>query len=188
MLSDEDKTPPLVMLAADVERPPLVTIAPGAERPRPPLLAPHKTPPPGRPPGALAISELVEKVTKDVSAQARTEIALAVTKLERENATLRAEVTAQMRVAMGLAIIALGMNAIGAIAVVAFTHHSVGAMVALVLAGLGMFAIGGLAGRHRDRARRALRGDGDIERAEAAATTSLAAGAHAAWSGSESRA
>jgi len=187
MLSDEDKTPPLV-LAAEVERPPLVTIAPGAERPPRPMPAPHKTPPPGRPAGALAVSELVEKVTRDVSAQARAEIALAVTELGRENAALRAEVTAQMRVAMGLAIIALGMNAIGAIAVVAFTHHSIGAMVALVLAGLGMFAIGGLAGRHRDRARRALREDGDIERAEAAATSSLAAGAHAVWSGSESRA
>jgi hypothetical protein len=130
MLTQEDKTPSIVTFAPGVARPPRLT----------PL--PARTPPPGRPQGALAISEMVERITKEVTQLSRAE-------LTRANAELRAEVAVQTRLAIGLGTAALAMNTLVVIAVVAFAHRSPVWLVAVGMGGVALFAAGIWAGRRR---------------------------------------
>ena len=171
MIADEDKTPPIVTFASDVLK---------ATHNTP---MPHRTPPPGRPPGALTISEMIDKITKEVSQRARDEIA-------RANAELRAEMTAASRTAVGIAILALAMNALVVVAVVAFARRTPGVLVGFTLGSLAVFATGLIAGARRAGSRSDGRGLADsaatTEAARDGRTHALARSAHAIWSGSES--
>jgi hypothetical protein len=150
MLSDDEKTPPLVTPGVD-----------GARTPRPLYVVPRR-PPAGRPPGALSFSEMVERITDEVQARATTD-------LERKHAALRAEVTAvraelnavraeltsDFRTALGLGIAAVMMNALVIVASLAASGMLPARRVGLVLVALTAVFVGAarLAARRRSLAR-----------------------------------
>ena len=119
MLSDDEKTPALIALDPDL----LKSTAPTA--------APRKTPPAGRPAGALSISELVEKITEEVRRAT-------VAELDRKQGELRAELGAEIRSAASLGIAALVMNAVAILAVLGFAHALPGRGVGAALVGLAV--------------------------------------------------
>jgi hypothetical protein len=117
MLSDEEKTPPLLAVDLDLLKSTAAT----------PIA--RKTPPAGRPPGALSISELVEKITEEVRRGTADE-------LDRKQRELRAELGAEIRSAASLGIAALVMNAVAILAVLGFAHALPGRGVGAALVGL----------------------------------------------------
>ncbi|HEY2731284.1 MAG TPA: hypothetical protein VGK52_15180 [Polyangia bacterium] len=117
MLSDDEQTPPLIAVDLDL----LKSTAPTPVA--------RKTPPAGRPPGALSISELVEKITEEVRRGTADE-------LDRKQRELRAELGADIRSATSLGIAALVMNAVSILAILGFAHALPGRGVGAALVGL----------------------------------------------------
>ncbi len=117
MLSDNEKTPPLIAVDLDLLK---------GTAPTP---IPRKTPPTGRPPGALSTSELVEKITEEVRRGIADE-------LDRKQRELRAELGAEIRSAASLGIAALAMNAVTILAVLGFAPALPGRGVGAALVGL----------------------------------------------------
>jgi hypothetical protein len=126
MLSDDEETLPVIALGTNGHAPP-VTKAPPVVTPRAvvaplsvvaplPTVIPRPTltlkrPPFSRPAGALTISEMIERITKDVRRTSSNEI-------EGRHAELRAEIAAEVKAATGLGLAALVMNALAIVAVV----------------------------------------------------------------------
>jgi hypothetical protein len=117
MISDDEKTPPLVPRRRENGRtpPPSLTPLPAVTplpvaTPRPTLAL--KKPPLGRPSGALTIAEMVDQITRDVRRFATVEV-------ERRQAELRAELAGALQTAtrLGLAAIVLTLVALCAVAV-----------------------------------------------------------------------
>lgn len=119
MLSDDEKTPPLIAVDVDLFK----STAP--------TCLVRKTPPAGRPPGALSVSELVEKITEEVRRGTADE-------LDRKQRELRAELGAEIRSAASLGIAALVMNAVAILAVLGFAHALPGRGVGAALVGLAV--------------------------------------------------
>jgi Flp pilus assembly protein TadB len=128
MLSEDEKTPPLIPVDPDL----LKSTA------RTPVS--RKNPPVGRPPGALSIAEMVEKITEEVRRGATDEI-------DRKQRELRVELGAEIRGATSLGIAALVMNAVAILAVLGFAHAPPGrgvgaALIALTVVFVGAVAVG----------------------------------------------
>jgi hypothetical protein len=138
MIPDTEKTPPIVTFDPGVSRSPRFT----------PL--PRKTPPPGRPSGAFSITEMTEAITLEVGRRVAVEI-------DRRERALRAELTAEIKTAMGLAIAALAMNALVGVMVLAVARMLPGRVIAVALAGLTVFALGVLMSVLRQRRQAAPR-------------------------------
>ena len=136
MLPDDEKTPSLIVNPDMIDA--------GLKSPAP-TLAPRKTPPAGRPPGALSVSEMVEKITEEVRRGTADEI-------ERKQRELRDELGAEIRSAASLGIGALVMNAVVILAVLGFAHALPGrgvgvALVALTAVFVGAVTVGARRGR-----------------------------------------
>jgi hypothetical protein len=120
MISDEEKTPAVVTLDA---------IATQAT-----ALGIRRRPPPGRPAGALSISEIVEKVTREARERSDAE-------LERVQQRLNAELRDEVRTATALGIAAIALNAVVVFVVLAVTHILSGRLLAVVLTALIIFFV-----------------------------------------------
>jgi VIT1/CCC1 family predicted Fe2+/Mn2+ transporter len=120
MMSDEEKTPAVVTLDAIASQAAALGI--------------RRRPPPGRPPGALSISEIVERVTREARERADAE-------LERVQQRLCAELREEVRTATGLGIAAIALNAVVVFVVLAVTHVLSGRVLAVVLAALVIFFV-----------------------------------------------
>jgi hypothetical protein len=123
MIPETEKTPPIVTFDPGVGRSPRFT----------PL--PRKTPPPGRPSGAVSITEMTEAITLEVSRRVAVEI-------DRGERALRAELTAEIKTAIALAIVALAMNALLGVMILAVARMLPGRVVGGALAALTVFALG----------------------------------------------
>ena len=150
MLSDDDKTPPVMTLGTD-----------GAKTPRPMYVVPRR-PPAGRPPGALSFAEMVERITDEVQRRAtadlerkHAEMRAEVTALRAGLAALRTELTSDFRTALGLGIAAVMMNALVIVASLAASGMLPARGVGLVLVALTAVFVGAarLATRRRSLAR-----------------------------------
>jgi hypothetical protein len=143
MLSEDEKTPSLIIVHASTigaDRVDAGVVKTAALTP-----APRKTPPAGRPPGALSISEMVEKITEEVTRGAADE-------LDRKHRELRAELGAEIRSAASLSIAALVMNAVVILAVLGVAHALPGrgvgvALIALTAVFVGAITVGSRRGR-----------------------------------------
>jgi hypothetical protein len=159
----------------DVEKTPVVIAMTGAPEPvitprRTPV--PLKAPPPGRPPGSLSISELVDRVAREVNENARVE-------LVRANRELRRALAAQIRLATTLGLAALGLNALAFVA--ALARPGRGWIAGLGLAAVTVFFVGFASTGVRLARRRTAALLAHPLRAEARGDVS---GVRAAWSGS----
>jgi hypothetical protein len=153
MLSDDDKTPPVMTLGTD-----------GAKTPRPLYVVPRR-PPAGRPPGALSFAEMVERITDEVQRRATadlerkhaevTAVRAEVAALRSELTALRTELTSDFRTALGLGIAAVMMNALVIVASLAASGMLPARGVGLVLVALTAVFVGAarLASRRRSLAR-----------------------------------
>ncbi|HVU49670.1 MAG TPA: hypothetical protein VHL80_03225 [Polyangia bacterium] len=88
-----------------------------------------KRPPLGRPPGALTVAEMTERISRDVGRAATSEI-------ERRHGELRLELAADVRGATGLAIAAIAMNALAIVACLALSRVLPARLLAVGLAAL----------------------------------------------------
>jgi hypothetical protein len=120
MIPDEEKTPAVVTLDSIASHAAAVGI--------------RRRPPPGRPLGALSISEIVDKVTREARARADVE-------LQRVEQRLCAELRDEVRTATGLGIAAIALNALAVFAIVAVTHVLSGRVLGIVLATLIVFFV-----------------------------------------------
>ena len=121
MISEDEKTPAVVH----------VDVGPSLT---PPPTLPRKRPPPGRLPGALSISEIVDRVTREVRERADADF-------ERAQRALAAELTSEVRTATSLGIAAIALNVIVVFAVLAFARVLSGRLLGVVLAGLAIFFV-----------------------------------------------
>jgi hypothetical protein len=96
-----DKTPSLTLGTTDAAKTP---------RPRPFALVPRR-PPPGRPSSSVSLSELVERITRDVRSATEGE-------LERRHDELRGELIGGVRIATGFSVAAIVMNVVALLAIV----------------------------------------------------------------------
>jgi hypothetical protein len=110
----------------------------------------HRTRPAGRPVGTLSVSEMVSKITLEVSELAKVE-------REQALAELRASLKAEVRSATGLAIAAMAMNAFVVAAVLVLTHLVPSWVAGVTVVGLLLFFAGfaGAVGRERSARKRA---------------------------------
>lgn len=120
MISDEEKTPAVVTLDSIASQAAALGI--------------RRRPPPGRPLGALSISEIVDKVTREARERADAE-------LQRMEQRLCAELRDEVRTATGLGIAAIALNALAVFAIVAVTHVLSGRVLGVVLATLVVFFV-----------------------------------------------
>ena len=126
MIPEDEKTPAILPHEAEIQ----ATMRAST----PPL--PRRGPPPGRPAGALSISELVERITERVTAQVtRDAHARAEADLERARRELHAEVAAEVRTATWLGVAAVALNIV-AFAVLAVAHAFPGRVLGVALGGL----------------------------------------------------
>jgi hypothetical protein len=116
MLTEEEKTP---TLEPAHELASVATPVPGIRR----------SPPPGRPPGTLSLTELRERIAADVSRMTMAEH-------ERQRAELRAELMNEARAATSFGIAALVVNAVTIFAMVGLVRGKLG-----WLAGVGVGAL-----------------------------------------------
>jgi hypothetical protein len=146
-LADDDRPRPAtthltlvgrpVATTAVVTPPEFATPMP-AGAPRPTLSL--KKPPFGRPPGALTITEMVERITKDVGRATSADVA-------RRHDELRAEIAAEVNTAMSLGKTAIVMNALTIITIVlalAFPRVLPARSSALVLAAVTAILVAAL--------------------------------------------
>jgi hypothetical protein len=120
------------MLSEDEQTPAVVTLDSIASHAA--ALGIRRRPPPGRPPGALSISEIVDKVTREARERADAE-------LERVQQRLCAELRDEVRTATGLGVAAIALNALAVFAIVAVTHVLSGRVLGVVLATLIVFFV-----------------------------------------------
>jgi hypothetical protein len=112
----------------------------------------RRRPPPGRPAGALSISEIVDKVTREARARADAE-------LEQVQQRLCAELRDEVRTATGLGVAAIALNAVVVFVVLAVTHVLSGRVLGVVLAALIIFFVAfvmSLRSDVKERSRRTL--------------------------------
>jgi hypothetical protein len=88
--------------------------------PRPFALVPRR-PPPGRPSTSVSLSELVERITRDVRSATEGE-------LERRHDELRGELVGGVRVATGFSVAAIVMNVVALLAIVVVKLSSLPAL------------------------------------------------------------
>jgi hypothetical protein len=138
MMTDEEKTPAVVTLDSITSQAAALGI--------------RRRPPPGRPPGALSLSEIVDKVTREAREHADAE-------LERVQQRLRTELMDEVRTATGLGIAAIALNAVVVFVVLAITHVLSGRVLGVVLAALIIFFVAfvmSLRSDVKERSRRTL--------------------------------
>jgi hypothetical protein len=138
MILEDEKTPPVVTLDA---------IASHAA-----ALGIRRRPPPGRPAGALSISEIVDKVTREARDRADAE-------LERVQQRLCTELRDEVKTATVLGSAAIALNALTIFAVLTITHVLSGRVLAVVLAALIVFFVAfvmSLRSDLKERSRRTL--------------------------------
>jgi hypothetical protein len=146
MLSEDEKTPSLIIVhAVQASTIGADSVDAGVVKAAALTPVPRKTPPAGRPPGALSISEMVEKITEEVTRGTADE-------LDRKHRELRAELGAEIRSTASLSIAALVMNAVVILAVLGFAHALPGrgvgvALIALTAVFVGAITVGSRRGR-----------------------------------------
>ncbi|MDB4983287.1 MAG: hypothetical protein JWM82_4039 [Myxococcales bacterium] len=94
----------------------------------------RRSPPPGRPPGTLSISELRERITADVSRTMREEY-------DRRREHLRTELMQEVRAAKSLGIAALLVNVASIAAVVASARGRLGLMAGFAVASIEFLVV-----------------------------------------------
>lgn len=105
MIRDDDKTPSITLGTPDAAK---------APRPRPFALVPRR-PPPGRPSSSVSVSELVERITRDVRNATDGELERRHDELRDE---LRGELIGGVRIATGFSVAAIVMNVVALLAIV----------------------------------------------------------------------
>jgi hypothetical protein len=136
MMTDEEETPSIVTVEGIASQAAALGI--------------RRRPPPGRPPGALSISEIVDKVTREARARADAD-------LERIEARLCAELRDEVKTATGLGVAAIALNALAVLAIVAVTHVLSGRVLGVVLGTLTVFFVAFVISLRSDLKRRSRR-------------------------------
>jgi hypothetical protein len=127
MIQDEDET--------GDKTPPVTPGTPDAVKtPRPLSLVPRR-PPPGRPSASLSVSELVERITRDVRSTLPGEI-------DRRHDQLRDELVGGVRIATGLGVAAIAMNVVAILANLASSRALPAGGVSLAVAALTALFLG----------------------------------------------
>jgi hypothetical protein len=135
MSADDDETPTVIPLFVESGRAPAPASA-ALPLPTPRPMLGLKKPPLGRPPGALTVAEMTERISRDVGRAATSEI-------ERRHRELRVELAADVKGATGLAIAALVMNAIAIVASLAISRVLGPRLLAVGLVVLTPLLLGG---------------------------------------------
>ncbi|HVX97455.1 MAG TPA: hypothetical protein VHK47_21255 [Polyangia bacterium] len=151
MIRDDEtseKTPSTTLPAPDAAKTP----------PRPLALVPRR-PPPGRPSSSVSISELVERITRDVWSTTEGELERRQGQLRDE---LRGELVGGVRLATGFGVAAIVMNVVALVAIVVVKLASLPALpsggVSLAVAALvGLTALTGLTAMFFGAAKAGLR-------------------------------
>src|SRR6266849_3196891 len=120
---EEVKTPAIV-----VQTPPPLPASDGATP------SPRRLPPSGRPPGAISVAELRERITTDITRATMVE-------LERTRAALRAQLAAEARWGLILGFASLALNVVAVLVIVVVARATHGWLADVTVAALAVVAI-----------------------------------------------